>query len=123
MNFHFENIMANLTGRVIEFDGVHPGRKELAVKAGEYVISNPGGKNIDLVLDATRMDLVDDSVDCFISEVMIEHILQPDKVLRSVIDISGGAGHWFWPRPGCIHIMLHLMIITDSTISAGKHAE
>lgn len=71
-----------LSGKVIELGGFGQGRRAYATRASEYVVGNVTGEGT--YLDAEHMDLPDGSVDGFISESMLEHVGDPERVISEV---------------------------------------
>jgi len=72
-----------LTGKVIELGALGDGRRTYAHGASEYIVTNigPGCAN---PLDASNMDLPDESVDGFLCESMLEHVADPQIVVAEI---------------------------------------
>ncbi len=55
--------------------------------------------NVDIVADATKLPLADQSVDIVINEFMLEHIEAPDKVVDEIVRIIKPGGHVYLTVP------------------------
>jgi len=94
--------LAKLTGTIVELGALGEGRKRWAKAATEYIPTNitPDAQRI---LDATQMDLPDNSVDAFLCESMLEHVNEVDKVIQEIHRVlkPGGkllmATPWMYP--------------------------
>jgi SAM-dependent methyltransferase len=100
-----KRLAPELTGRVLELGAINPGRREFATNATEYLTTNLVGP-VDLILDATKMDLPDQSVDGFLCESVIEHLPDPDSLIsevRRVLRVGGRfllIAPWMYPFHG-----------------------
>ena len=97
-----EELAPKLSGRVIELGGFGRGRRQFAVNATEYLVTNLSD-SADLKLDATAMDLPDSSVDGVVCESVIEHVDEPNKLVREAHRVLRPGGRllllapWMYP--------------------------
>jgi SAM-dependent methyltransferase len=94
--------IATLTGKVVELGALGAGRRSLAFAASEYLVTNIV-TGAPVHLNASAMDLPDDSVDAFICESMLEHIQKPEQVLAEIRRVLRPGGKlllstpWMYP--------------------------
>jgi SAM-dependent methyltransferase len=94
--------IATLTGKVIELGALGEGRRSFALAASEYVVTNIGD-NAPVHLDASAMNLADNSVDAFVCESMLEHVQKPEQVIAEIHRVLRPGGKlllstpWMYP--------------------------
>ncbi len=95
-------VLPTFQGKVIELGALNGGRREHASSADEYLLSNILD-GADIWLDATAMDLEDQSVDGFVCESMLEHVPEPHRVISEVRRVLRPGGKlllitpWMYP--------------------------
>jgi SAM-dependent methyltransferase len=97
-----EETLSTIEGTIVELGALGDGRKSAALVATKYLTTNVT-PDATMTLDATAMTLEDDSVDAFLCESMLEHVGQPELVVREVLRTlrPGGvlilATPWMYP--------------------------
>ena len=75
--------LATLSGKVIELGALGEGRRSFAHAATEYLVTNIV-EGAPIHLNASAMDLPDNSVDAFVCESMLEHVEKPEQVISEI---------------------------------------
>lgn len=94
--------LPTLSGRVVELGALGEGREAYAVAASEYLVTNVVD-GAPVYLDASAMDLPDNSVDGFLCESMLEHSERPEAVISEVRRVLRPGGKlllltpWMYP--------------------------